>query len=260
MSIYQLNFEGKNKIEVAIERLQQYEPPESYWLAFSGGKDSVVIYDLAVKSGVKFTAHYSVTGIDPPEVVQFMRRNYPALTLDFPRKSIWRWIEHHGMPLRQARWCCGHLKELHGIGWCLVTGVRWAESPRRKSRSLFEGGKTRKEYTGVDYNVKEFLHPIIDWSTREVWEYIRERDLPYCCLYDEGFHRLGCILCPMKTAKQTQIELSRWPKIAEAWQRACFRWFANHPGGNHTEPESYWQWWLSRKGFRRQSNQYSLFE
>ena len=58
MGLTQLNFEGYDKVQVAIMRLQQFQPPEGYYLAFSGGKDSVVLYDLAVKSGVKFDAHY----------------------------------------------------------------------------------------------------------------------------------------------------------------------------------------------------------
>ncbi|GAI66167.1 unnamed protein product, partial [marine sediment metagenome] len=69
MSIKQLNFEGRDKVEVAIMRLQEFEPPEGYYLAFSGGKDSVVIYDLAVKAGVEFDAHYCVSPIDPPPYI-----------------------------------------------------------------------------------------------------------------------------------------------------------------------------------------------
>ncbi len=66
MSLTQLNFAGKNMVEVSIMRLKEFEPPEGYFLAFSGGKDSVVIYHLAVAAGVKFDAHYNRTGIDPP--------------------------------------------------------------------------------------------------------------------------------------------------------------------------------------------------
>ena len=57
----------------AIDRLQTFEPPEGYYLAFSGGKDSQTIYHLAQEAGVKFDAHYNVTGIDPPELVYFIR-------------------------------------------------------------------------------------------------------------------------------------------------------------------------------------------
>ena len=77
MSIKQLNFAGINRVEVAVMRLQEFEPPEGYYLAFSGGKDSIVIYDLAVRAGVKFDAHYSLTTVDPPELVHFIKAEFP---------------------------------------------------------------------------------------------------------------------------------------------------------------------------------------
>jgi PP-loop superfamily ATP-utilizing enzyme len=68
MALGQLRLDTKeNKIEYAIKLLKDYEPKEGYYLGFSGGKDSVVVYDIAVKSGVKFDAHYCVSPIDPPE-------------------------------------------------------------------------------------------------------------------------------------------------------------------------------------------------
>ena len=51
--IEQLNVAGLNKIEVAINRLKTFEPPEGYYLAFSGGKDSIVVKELCNMAGVK---------------------------------------------------------------------------------------------------------------------------------------------------------------------------------------------------------------
>lgn len=246
MSIKQLNFEGKDKVQVAIMRLQEFEPPEGYYLAFSGGKDSVVIYDLAVKAGVKFDGHYSQGGIDPPELVQFIRQHYPEITYDHPAMSMWKGIVKKGLPRRQSRWCCELIKEKAGSGRRVVTGIRWQESVRRRSRRMFEVCR-------ID-ETKYYLHPIIDWSNSEVWEYIDTNGLPYCSLYDEGFKRLGCVLCPMETQKQTQMELKRFPKLAEAWKRATYRLYNKRLAeGNESikrwnTPEEFWQWWLSRKG------------
>ena len=61
-------FSGKDKTEIAIERIKAFEPSEGYYVAFSGGKDSVVILDLVKRANVKFDAHYNITGIDPPEL------------------------------------------------------------------------------------------------------------------------------------------------------------------------------------------------
>ena len=61
-------FTGKAKDEISIQRLKDFEPKEGYYVAFSGGKDSVVLLDIVKRSGVKFDAHYNITGIDPPEL------------------------------------------------------------------------------------------------------------------------------------------------------------------------------------------------
>ena len=244
MSIKQLNFAGLDKAEAAIARLKEFEPPEGYYLAFSGGKDSVVIYDLAVKARVKFEAHYSQGGIDPPELVQFIRRQYPQVIFDRPEMSVWKGVMIHGMPRRQSRWCCELIKEKHGGGRYVLTGIRWQESSRRRARRMVEVCQSDK--------TKIFVHPIIDWTTQDVWEYIKGNSVPYCSLYDDGFRRLGCVLCPMQTARQTQIELKRFPKLAEAWKRACYRYWQGaeqHPAVKRwATAEDMWQWWLSRKG------------
>jgi len=243
MGLAQLNFDGKNKVEVAIMRLKEFEPPEGYYLAFSGGKDSVVIYDLAVKAGVKFDAHYSQGGIDPPELVRFIRRNYLNIVIDRPKMSIWNGIMAHGMPLRQFRWCCELIKEKSGSGRRVLTGIRWQESANRAKRPMFQ-------FCSKNDKTKSFLSPIIDWTTNDVWEYIHENNLSYCSLYDEGFKRLGCVLCPMLTPKKTQIEIKRWPELAEAWRRTCYRYWEKQTEGvqRWDNPEAFWQWWLSRKG------------
>jgi phosphoadenosine phosphosulfate reductase len=243
MGLDQLNFEGKNKVEVAIMRLQEFESPEGYYFADSYGKDSCATGRLLDMAAVKHDAHYSQGGIDPPELVRFGREYHPDTIIDRPEMSIWKGILIHGMPRRQSRWCCELIKEKHGTGRIVVTGIRWAESPRRKMRRMFEVCRTD--------GTKSFLHPIIDWTTKEVWEFIHRENIPYCSLYNEGFKRLGCVLCPMTTAKQTQFELIRFPKLAEAWRRACERYFDKGTEGvvkRWNSAEEMWQWWISRKG------------
>ena len=57
-----------DRVAEAIKRLKTFEPPEGYFLAFSGGKDSQAVYHLAKMAGVKFDAHYSLTTVDPPRL------------------------------------------------------------------------------------------------------------------------------------------------------------------------------------------------
>ena len=74
------------------------------------------------------------------------------------------------------------------------------------------------------------INPIIDWTTDEVWEFIKEYKIPYCSLYDEGFKRLGCIGCPMGTKKMREYEFERWPKYKNLYMIA-FEKMIVHRGG-----------------------------
>jgi phosphoadenosine phosphosulfate reductase len=199
-----------DKVKIAIDRIKQFEPPEGYYVAFSGGKDSQTVYHLCKEAGVKFDAHYNLTTVDPPELVYFIRDNYPDVIVERPKKSMWELIvEHQLPPTRIIRYCCQVLKEGSGRDRLSITGVRWAESSRRKnSHAMLETmGKTRILFNDNDDNSKmleicaakskRVLNPIIDWEETEVWEFIKGNSFKYCSLYDEGFHRIGCIGCPM---------------------------------------------------------------
>lgn len=238
----QLNMRGLDKIDTAMERLRLFEPEEGYYLAFSGGKDSVVIKALADMAGVKYDAHYNATSVDPPELVNFIRERYPEVEWEYPRDkdgeriTMWNLIPPKLMPpTRRVRYCCDYLKERGGEGRFCVMGVRWAESTRRKNgRAGLElpNKKSSKERDLLDPDNpkdaamagfcptkgKRILNPIIDWSNEDVWEFIHRFKVPYCGLYDQGCDRLGCVGCPMSgNAKE---EMKAYPKFEQAYLRA----------------------------------------
>ena len=140
MLIEQTLFGTIDKVQTAIERLKAFEPKDRpYWLAFSGGKDSCVILELAKMAGVKFEAHYNVTSVDPPELVRFIKKQHPEVSFDIPHDkngkpiSMWSLIKANTMPPTQVyRYCCESLKESSGKGTVTITGVRWDESVNRK--------------------------------------------------------------------------------------------------------------------------------
>jgi phosphoadenosine phosphosulfate reductase len=212
LATHQVNLDEKRFEEVAIQRIQEYEPPVGYWLAFSGGKDSMVIYDLAVRAGVKFDAHFSRTTVDPPEVLSFIREHYPDVIWEKPKLSMFELIRKKKMlPTRIIRFCCSELKEIGGRGRLVMTGIRKEESTNRKNRQIYD--------ESTRHPGKFFLHPIVDWTTLDVWDYIRGRKLPYCSLYDEGYNRIGCILCPFLSIKAKERDIEKYPKFYQAYRR-----------------------------------------
>lgn len=128
----------RDKESEALDLLRQHEPPEGYYVAYSGGKDSTVILDLVRRSGVKYDAHYNVTTVDPPELVYHIRRQ-ADVACERPAMSMWELIPKKLMPpTRIVRYCCDVLKERGGRGRTVVTGVRAAESVRRRKRQKVE--------------------------------------------------------------------------------------------------------------------------
>lgn len=209
------------KTTQSIAELKMHQPVGEYYGCFSGGKDSVVIKELARLAGVRVAWHYNVTTIDPPEVHRFIRREHTDVEWHYRPKHFFRMLaEKRGYPLRTTRWCCEEFKE--GT-WPALTfalmGIRAAESPRRAARwkSL-----TRWQPRGKP-TALWVLNPILRWSNEDVWQFIRERKLPYCKLYDEGWKRLGCIGCPMGGAEQVRRQFDRWPQYERAWRRAFHR-------------------------------------
>ena len=235
-----------DKVQMSIERLRHFEPPEGYYLAFSGGKDSIVIYDLAVKAGVKFDAHYNLTTVDPPELVKFIRQEYPEVARHRPEMNMFQWIVKKRMPpTRLVRYCCEKLKEGGGNNRRVVTGIRWAESSKRAGRRMVENcNKKSKNST--------FLHPIIDWTDTEIWEYIRAQQIPYCHLYDEGFKRLGCIMCPMQGTKGMLKDAERWPRYYNLYMKAFEKMIEVRKSTGDWNPISYntaeevMYWWIHK--------------
>lgn len=262
----QLNIAGLDKVEVAIRRLQLFEPEGGYYLAFSGGKDSVVIKALADMAGVKYDAHYNVTSVDPPELIQFIREYHRDVIFEYPRDkdgnriTMWNLIPKKKMPpTRIARYCCDVLKEGGGKGRFVVTGVRWAESARRKnSRAGLEVNRESLDPDNPDNaqmarscptKGKHILNPIIDWANEDVWEFIHRNQLPYCKLYDEGYKRLGCIGCPMSSKKAEELE--RYPAFKRAYMKSFEKMLqVREENGiettNWNTPEDVMKWWASK--------------
>ena len=277
-------FGVEDKVANSIDALRTFEPSEGYYVAFSGGKDSVVVKKLCDLAGVKYDAHYCVTSVDPPELVQFIKEYYPDVSRDIPRDengiavTMWNLIPKKlTPPTRIARYCCEVLKESRSEGRFTVTGVRWAESKNREKnqglvtvynadkklendpnfRQTPRGGvvlnndnEESRQYLESCYRLKKtVLNPIINWEDEDVWEFIHKYNVPYCKLYDEGYTRLGCIGCPMSTAAAAELE--KYPTYKRAYIRAFAKMLEERkkrglPIKDYWQPnaEAVMSWWL----------------
>lgn len=256
----------RKKMLHSVELLQKaekialnYDAENGYYLAFSGGKDSQALFHMAQLAGVKFRGHMNLTSVDPPEVIRFVKKNYPEVELIKPGKSIFQSaVEKQILPTMRVRWCCAEYKETAGAGKVTLIGIRKAESSRRAKRNEVEinnrkfsgdldevdeyrqeqkAKRARRKSKNQGVNItnadeeqtlgciqgKESLliSPIIYWTEKDVWEFLNNVvKVPHCSLYDEGWHRIGCIGCPMSSAKQKRIENERYPHIKRNWIKA----------------------------------------
>lgn len=93
-----------------------------------------------------------------------------------------------------------------------------------------EGKKVNEDFFSVNQqdqvrciNGKDsiLISPIFEWTDKDVWYFLNEvAKVPHCELYDHGYHRIGCILCPMSSYKQKVREMNDFPHVKRAWLKA----------------------------------------
>lgn len=258
------------RIDYSIDLLRKAEPlalkmhPDGFHLAFSGGKDSQVLYHIAQMAGVKFKAHMQITTLDPPELMHFVRTQYPDVTLHRPEMNFYQLIvKKKSLPIRQVRYCCAYLKEQAGAGTITLLGVRKEESARRDKRNEIEriaknpadrklnidmfDVEAETGHTCIGGRDKIVISPIFNWTKNDIWNFIRGNNLPYCKLYDEGFCRIGCLMCPMASKSERARERKRYPGIERAIKRSIQRLIDEHDyfGNFNATADEIFDWWLS---------------
>jgi len=123
---------SRDLILKARKLAMMYDAENGYFLAFSGGKDSQALYHITELCEVPFKAHFSPTTVDPPQLVSFIRKNYPDCEFGKVTKNIYQTaVEKQILPTMRVRWCCAEYKETAGAGKVTLIGIRHAESARR---------------------------------------------------------------------------------------------------------------------------------
>lgn len=193
----------------------------------------------------------------PPQLIRFIRRNYPDVEFEKLDKSIYQVaIEKGILPTQKVRWCCAEFKESAGAGKVTLIGIRHEESARRKKRKEWEVSghkfsgnfeefenwqkkkidKIKKKHKNLNHdefsidkesevkciNGKDsiLVSPIIYWTEKDVWDFLNGMEIEHCELYDMGFKRIGCIACPMSSLKQKRKEEKMFPHVKRNWIKA----------------------------------------
>jgi len=212
--------------EVITEALNKSDNPV---VAFSGGKDSIVVLDLVRRINLKVSGVFCNTGNEYPETIEFVRSLDNIVWLD-PIKSFWQCVKEYGMPViktkakRHGNQCCNFLKEKPAIDYytendvdLVFTGLTADESRsrmmvlKRMSEKIYDDdekviGWIPKAYLNKTEN-RFKCHPIAFWSEAEVWTYIKWLRISYNPIYDMGIRRCGCRFCTAYISWQDMTSL-----------------------------------------------------
>lgn len=185
--------------------------------ANSFGAEDMVLMDLIARHRLDIAVFSLDTGRLPAETYALMEetaRRYPDTPVQvfFPNTAATeQYVNAHGInafyqsiELRKA--CC-HVRKIEPLQRALkdrkawITGLRRQQSPTRTDLGFreFDAG-----------NGLEKFNPLIEWTEKEVWAYIKENDVPYNALHDQHYPSIGCAPCTRAIAMGEDVRAGRW--------------------------------------------------
>lgn len=205
--------------------VEYMEKVDVFYVAFSGGKDSVVALDLVQRAlpHNKFKVLFGDTGMEFPDTydtVKAIAQQCEESGIEFLRaKSVLTPSDSWGLfgpPAVTNRWCCSvhktgpqvvllreYLRNRNFRGMAF-TGIRGDESVSRSGYDdVSLGKKVRGQYS---------CHPILEWNSAELFCYIYEQDLWINSTYKKGNTRAGCLVCPMSAGKHEYMKRQCYPE------------------------------------------------
>lgn len=204
--------------------IEYQDKVDVFYVAFSGGKDSVVVLDLVQRALPHncFKVLFGDTGMEFPdtyETVEKIKQICAEEKIEFLQaksklkpENTWQIF---GPPAVTIRWCCSvhkttpqimQLREVlqkPDFTGMAFTGVRGDESlSRSEYDAISYGGKHSGQYS---------CHPILEWNTAELFLYIYENGLTFNNAYKKGNTRAGCLVCPMSQGKHDYMKYKNYP-------------------------------------------------
>jgi phosphoadenosine phosphosulfate reductase len=227
-------------IEAAARDLASSHPSEilrwglerwgtSLGISFSGAED-VVLVDIASESGLPFSVFSLDTGRLHPETYRFIdavRKRYgieihlvtpDAAQLEpfVKQKGLFSFYEDGHEE------CCG-IRKVEPLRRKLATLAAWATGQRRDqspaTRSSIAVVERDRTFSGAG-EVLVKLNPLAAWTSAQVWQYIRERGVPFNSLHERGFVSIGCEPCTRAILPGEHERAGRW-WWEEATKREC---------------------------------------
>ena len=211
--------------------VQYKKKVDIFYVAFSGGKDSVVTLDLVQKAlpHNDFVVLFGDTGMELPttlELIPVIKDWCKSLHIKFfIAKSHMNALDSwnlFGPPSRQLRWCCSVHKSVPVLNMVrslvdnsklirtvMITGVRADESSTRANyETLSIGKKISGQYS---------FHPILNWSSAEIYLYMMKCNLPINIAYKLGSNRVGCLMCPNSSSKYEFLKMKVFPQEVQQY-------------------------------------------
>ena len=241
--------ELQKKVDQAIKLLKATAGEDVVEVAYSGGKDSDVILELARMSGIKYRAIYKNTTIDPPGTIKHAKDN--GVEVLNPKKNFITILEENGFPTRVSRFCCRYLKEYKVLDKAIM-GVRKAESTKRAKRY---SEPTECRFYGNKKEHVEAIYPILDWSDQDVVDFIVVRGIKVHALYyrEDGTidpkRRLGCMCCPLASINKRREQFKKYPNMVKVYIRAGQKYRETHPDVKRVKAHKDIYSWFAREVF-----------
>jgi len=188
-------------------------PQEEIVYASSFGAEAIVLIDLIQQ--IKPDAHilFLDTGLHFPEtyeVIGKIQARFPALRIEKkePELSIDEQAAQYGSALwlRDPNQCC-NIRKVIPLQKTLAAKQAWISGLRREQSPT----RANTEFVNKDEKFKNIkICPLIHWTWDEVWNYIREKELPYNTLHDQRYPSIGCLPCTKPVHDDGDSRAGRW--------------------------------------------------